>query len=274
MKLTKSEKLIPMAICYDFDGTLSPKNMQEVAFIPLLKMEPAAFWKQAREHAEKHQMDDILAYMQVMLIEAQKEQVGIRKKDFQKYGKRTPLFKGVDSWFSRINSYGKRKRILIKHYIISSGLKEMIEGTQVAQYFSGIFASSFQYAKDGKAIWPAVAINYTTKTQWVFRINKGCLDINDNQLINQNVPLYKRSVPFENIVYIGDGETDVPCMRLVKKEGGHSIAVYKPRNKQSKNVSEQLFKDDRVNAFIIADYSSGKKLDLFIKDLIDRISKN
>lgn len=268
----KMTKKIKMAICYDFDGTLSPKNMQEVTFIPKLKMSAKMFWTKAKKYAKKHKMDPILAYMKMMIKEADYEQISITRKDFKHHGKQIPLFDGVDTWFKRINQYAASKGIEMHHYIISSGLEEMIKGSPIAKHFSGVFASSFQYDASGKAEWPAVAMNYTTKTQYLFRLNKGCLDITDNKCINEFVPHDKRVLPFEQMIYIGDGETDVPCMSLLKKMGGHSIAVYKKRSSNSKQTAEKMKQDGRVHACFVADYREDKPLDQFIKKIIDDIA--
>lgn len=265
------KKKIEMAICYDFDGTLSPKNMQEASFIPKLRMSSVEFWKKAKECGARHQMDPILAYMKVMLEEAKHCHISIQRKDFQKHGKGIPLFKGVESWFGRINAYAAERGVDLKHYLISSGLKEMVEGSSIAQSFDGIFASSFQYDANDVAEWPAVAINYTTKTQYLFRINKGCFDLADNQKINQYVSPENRPIPFTQMIYIGDGETDVPCMRLVKSAGGHSIAVYRPHTKNAKEKAVSFVKDGRVNALLAANYEENSPLDKFIKNVIDKV---
>ena len=265
------KKKIEMAICYDFDGTLSPKNMQEVSFIPKLQMTSEAFWKKAYGFGVRHQMDPILAYMKVMLDEARHKQIAIHRKDFQEHGRQIPLFKGVDTWFTRINGYADEKGVQLKHYLISSGLKEMVEGSSITDAFSAIFASSFLYDANDVAEWPAVAINYTTKTQYLFRINKGCFDLADNRKINQYVEPQDRPLPFSQMIYIGDGETDIPCMRLLKDAGGHSVAVYRPHTKGAKEKASSLINDGRVNALLCADYREGSALDTFIKNVIEKV---
>jgi hypothetical protein len=196
--------------------------------------------------------------------------VQITRKAFVDYGAQVQLFEGVMDWFDRINAYGKKKGIKIEHYIISSGIKEMIEGTKIAKKFKKIYASSFMYDQHNVAYWPAHALNYTTKTQFLFRINKGLLDAWDNSRINSYVEKHKRPVPFTRIIYIGDGSTDIPCMKLVKDQGGYSIAVYKPSSKK-KNVAEKLMREDRVNFVAPADYTDGSVIDIKVKAVIDKI---
>lgn len=266
-----TEKNTPVAIAYDFDGTLSPGNMQEYDFIPALNITPKDFWQSAGQLAKKNQMDPILAYMWLMLRAANKKEIPIKKSNFHEFGSQIPFFPGVLEWFPRINAYAKSKHIQLKHFIISSGIREMIEATPIYSEFKKVYASAFMFDHNGVACWPALAINYTTKTQYLFRINKGSLDVHDNTIINKFVPKDKRPVPFENIIFIGDGETDIPCMRLTKEQGGHSIAVYNPEKKHSKNLAKQLVKDGRVSLSVTADYREGTGLDIAIKSILDKI---
>lgn len=265
------KKLIPMAISYDFDGTLAPGNMQEYDFIPALKLPPQHFWKKATELAEKHEADPILMYMHAMIEEAHKADIPVRKADFRGYGKNIELFPGVQEWFKRINSYAKERGIRLEHFIISSGIREMVEGTSIHKAFKKIYASSFVFDVNDVARWPALAINYTTKTQYLFRINKGSLDVYDNSVINKYVPMDQRPVPFEHMVFVGDGETDIPCMRLVKDQGGHSIAVFNPGKRGAKERAAQLVKDGRATLVAPADYHEGRAIDLAVKAIIDKI---
>jgi phosphoserine phosphatase len=267
-------KKVNMAICYDFDGTLSPSNMQEYNYIPDLGIKPDKFWQESREKAKINSADPILMYMKLMLEKAHDTTVKVTKKSFSDYGRTVELFDGVEGWFDRINAYASELNINVEHYIISSGIKEMIEGTKIKKKFKQIFACSFIYDNNGAANWPAVAVNYTTKTQFLFRINKGIKDISDNDAINKFLSDEKRRIPFSRIIYLGDGETDVPCMKLVKERGGNSIAVYAPRKIKSKKVSEQLLKDGRACFISEADYKENSRLDLIVKTIISNISNN
>ena len=265
------KKLIPMAIAYDFDGTLAPGNMQEYDFIPALNMVTKAFWSSVNRLAQQHEMDQILAYMHMMLEEARKAKVAVRKRDFKQFGANITLFPGVADWFKRINAYARRKGIRLEHYIISSGIREMVEGTSIHKEFKKVYASGFMFDHNDVACWPALAVNYTTKTQYLFRINKGSLDVHDNSVINKFVPKDQRRVPFENIIFIGDGETDIPCMRLVKDQGGHSIAVYNSNKRGVKKHADQLVIDGRATLSAPADFQDGSTIDGCVKAIIDKV---
>lgn len=266
-----SKKLIPMAISYDFDGTLAPGNMQEYDFIPALNMVSTEFWKSVHELAQKHEMDQILAYMWAMLRQADKADIRVHKSDFKNFGKNITLFPGVADWFKRINAYAKGKGVRLEHFIISSGIREMVEGTPIYKEFTKVYASGFMFDHNGVACWPALAVNYTTKTQYLFRINKGSLDVHDNSVINKFVPKGERPVPFENMIFIGDGETDIPCMRLVKEQGGHSIAVYNGSKRGARKHADQLVNDGRATLGAPADYQENGVIDRAVKAIIDKI---
>ena len=225
----KSEDKPILAICYDFDKTLSPDDMQAQGYIQSIDYEVADFWKESNELAAKNDMDQNLAYM-YMMLRSSEGKVLFTKDTLRKDGAKVKLFPGVNTWFDRINQYGEEKGVIVEHYIISSGLKEMIEGTEVADKFKKIYASSFYFNEKGVATWPAQVVNYTNKTQFLFRIKKGVLDIND-QNINAYFEPNEYRVPFRNIVYIGDSDTDIPCMKLVNTNGGHSIGVYNSETK-------------------------------------------
>lgn len=266
-----TRKLIPMAICYDFDGTLSPGNMQEYGFMDSLQTTPKKFWLKSNKYAQDNSADFNLAYMKRMIEEAHAKDVPFNKEAFCEYGKTVELYKGVESWFKRINKYGKEHGIDVKHYIISSGLKEIIECTSIGKNFECIFASAYIYDANGVPCWPANVVNYTSKTQYLFRINKGCCDINDNKTINAYVKESDRPVPFKNMIFIGDGETDIPAMKMVKVNGGHSIAVYNSAQKGKKDKAKHLIEEDRVNIIANADYSNNKTIDQYVKAVINKI---
>jgi len=260
-----------VALIYDFDGTLSPGNMQEYDFFPQLGMTTSQFWKESKKRAKDHDADEILAYMTLMLDKAASTDVCISKEAFAKCGKEVDLFPGVVEWFKRIDQFAHENDVIPEHYILSSGIKEMVAGTPIAKHFKKIFASSFIYEQHGMAKAPGLAINYTTKTQFLFRINKGVLNAWDNSKINAYQKKSDRHIPFEQMIYIGDGLTDVPCMKLTKDQGGHSIAVYKP-NSPKKATAEQLLEEQRVNFVAPADYRQGKALDLQVKAVILKIA--
>lgn len=263
----KSKKLV-MAICYDFDGTLAPGNMQEYGFIENLNMTPKNFWCKSNLLAQSQKADGILAYMKMMKEESKKHELPFTKSDLTEYASKVPLFEGVENWFKRINAYAHKQGVELEHYIISSGLKEMVEGTSIASHFKEVFASSFMYDERGVAVWPALVVNYTNKTQFLYRINKGCLDVSDNESINKHMNDEDKPIPFSNIIYIGDGETDIPSMKTVKREGGHTIAVY---HKGNKKQAKKLLGSDRADIIAPADYKKDMAIDIFVKAIIDKV---
>jgi 2-hydroxy-3-keto-5-methylthiopentenyl-1-phosphate phosphatase len=265
--MAKTVKRPVAAIMYDFDKTLCTRDMQEYSFIPGLGISAQAFWGESAKLSSLG-MDRILAYMYLMLKKARESDKPIRRKDFVALGNDIDFFPGVQDWFERINEYGRTRNVTVEHYIISSGLTEIIEGSPIRKNFRKVYACEFHYDANGAADWPLVSVNYTTKTQFLFRINKGVLDVSDDEALNRYVPEDERPVPFRNMVYIGDGLTDVPCMKLVKSNGGHSIAVFR---KGQKPVVENLLKDQRVNFIAPANYSEGQALDLLVKKIIDRM---
>ena len=266
----KEEKPV-LAICYDFDKTLSPDDMQAQGFIQSVGYDVGEFWKQSNGLASGNDMDQNLAYMLMMQQAAEGKKLFTRG-ELMKCGKEVALFPGVKDWFKRICTYGEEHGVLVEHYIISSGLKEMIEGTDVAGEFKKIYASSFFYNENGVAIWPAQVVNYTNKTQFLFRIEKGVLDINDPGVNDSFAPDEMR-VPFHNMVYIGDSDTDVPCMKLVNVNGGYSIGVYNADTKDKTKVYKMM-RENRIKYYAPADYSEGKELDILLKAIIDRTAEN
>ena len=270
-KRERKEERPVLAVCYDFDKTLSPDDMQAQGFIQSVGYDVGEFWKQSNGLASGNDMDQNLAYMLMMQQAAEGKKLFTRE-ELVKCGKEVALFPGVKDWFKRIRTYGEEHGVIVEHYIISSGLKEMIEGTEVAGEFKKIYASSFFYNEKGVAIWPAQVVNYTNKTQFLFRIEKGILDINDPGVNDSFAPDEMR-VPFRNMVYIGDSDTDVPCMKLVNVNGGYSIGVYNADTKDKTKVYKMM-RENRIKYYAPADYSEGKELDALLKAIIDRTAEN
>lgn len=262
-----------LAICYDFDKTLSPDDMQAQGYIQSVGYDVQKFWDESNDLAKANDMDNNLAYMWKMVQESEGRMV-FNKAKLAEYGARVKLFDGVEDWFERIRAYGKTRNVIVEHYIISSGLKEMIEGTKMARAgaFEKIYASSFYFNDRGVAKWPAQVINYTSKTQFLFRIEKGVLDINDPG-VNAYFSPEEIRVPFRNMVYIGDSDTDIPCMKLVNTYGGHSIGVYDPATQNKKKVYKMMH-DKRIRYYAPADYTERSELDLLVKAIIDKTAAN
>lgn len=257
-----------VAIMYDFDRTLCTKDMQDYSFIPSLGMTESEFWQYSNSLGQREHMDSILAYMYAMVKISKDKNIPLLRQNLVDMGKNVELFKGVEGWFDRITEFGMANGMQIEHYVISSGMKEIIEGTPISKCFKSIFACEFLYDENGNGVWPKTDVNYTNKTQFVYRINKGVLDVaNDNDL-NRSMPDDSKRVPFCNMIYIGDGLFDVPCMKMMKAYGGYSIAVY--QNKDSK--VEDLLKKGRVDYIYPADYSENTGLDITVKNIIRKMS--
>ena len=262
---------ITVALIYDFDGTHAQGIMQEYDFIPAVGKRNMEFWEEANTLAEEQDADQVLTYMARMLQAAQSKGLSLRREAFRESGRNVQFYNGVVEWFKRINDYGKQRGINILHYVNSSGLKEIIEGTAIAHEFKNIYACSFLYNVDGIAYWPAVAVNYTNKTQFIFKINKGVESVFDTKDVNRFMEENKRPVPFSRMIYFGAGTTDITCMRLVKNFGGHSIAVYNPEEERQRTLLNELIRDNRVNHVCPADYSEGSEIDVVVKTIIDKI---
>ena len=256
------------AFIYDFDHTLSTTDMQNYAFFPSLNMDPSEFWKKANDLSKKEAMDPLLAYMYLMITESKERGRELKRDDLVKRGKAIQFFPGIQQWFSRLIEYGKKKNVEVQHYIISSGNKEIIEGCDIYKYFEKVFACEYLFDENGNAIWPKSVVNYTTKTQFIYRINKGVLDLAENDKVNASMKDEEKPIPFANMIYIADGLTDVPCMKLVRSNGGTAIAVYDVNNKPAR----KLFSDGRVDFICEANYSEGTTLDTIAKHLIDKIA--
>ncbi|MCI5939323.1 MAG: haloacid dehalogenase-like hydrolase [Bacilli bacterium] len=258
-----------VALMYDFDKTLCNEDMQNYGFIPDLEMTPEQFWTETSVFGEKQNMEKILAYMYMMVTKAEEKGITLTKKYLRSLGTSIKFYKGVVSWFKRINDYGASLGLDVEHYIISSGIKDIIEGSEIAHEFKKIYACEYVYDKNGAAIWPKLAINYTMKTQFVFRISKGVDRINDDDTVNEKMSEQDRRVLYRNMIYLGDGITDIPCMRLVKDKQGKSIAVY-PKGKKEKVAG--LLRDKRVNYISLADYSENSELENIVKLQLEYIA--
>ena len=255
-----------VALIYDFDNTLSTKDMQEFTFIPSLGMTPADFWKQSDEVAHRYDMDHILAYMYLMATKAREKNIHLTRDKLMEMGRDVKFFEGVKSWFKRINAYGESLGLEVRHYIISCGLKPMIQGCAIAKEFHNIFACDYVYDDGGEPLWPSVAINYTNKTQFLYRINKGVEDMCDDKQLNMYMPTDQRAVPFSNMIYIGDGLTDVPSMKLARSRGGYAVGVYrKPED------ALYLVDEERVDFYVKCDYREGSQMDNALKSILEKI---
>ena len=261
---------ITVGIMYDFDKTLCTTDMQNYDFMKNLAIAPEEFWKEASMQTKRYAMDKILSYMLLMIQKSKEKGYPITESYLTSLGKSVLFYRGVQTWFDRINAYGASLGVTVEHYIISSGLKKIIEGTTIAKYFKKIYACEYIYDEQTKeAIWPAMAINYTQKTQYIFRISKGTLDVTDEEKLNMETPDQQRAIQYRNMIYIGDGLTDIPCMQLLKDKGGKSIALYSSGNKHK---VLPLVEDGRINYVCLADYSVNSTLEKIVKLMIENMA--
>ena len=258
-----------IAFLYDFDKTLCTTDMQDYAFIPSLGYTPAEFWGRANAFGWENRMDGLLAYMYTMIQECAAQNIKLDRAFLNHCGESIQLFPGVREWFARINAFGESLGVQVEHYVISSGLREIIEGSGIAHEFREIYACEFFYNAEGLATWPKLDVNFTNKTQFVYRINKGVLDVSDDKTLNDSMPDDSKRIPFTNMIYVGDGLSDVPCMKMMRAYGGQAIAVYQSGNRAG---VEDLLSKGRVDFIFPADYRSGTLFDETMKNIVRKIA--
>ena len=258
-----------IAFLYDFDKTLCTTDMEDYAFIPSLGYTPAEFWGRANAFGWENRMDGLLAYMYTMIQECAAQNIKLDRAFLNHCGESIQLFPGVREWFARINAFGESLGVQVEHYVISSGLREIIEGSGIAQEFREIYACEFYYNENGDACWPKLDVNFTNKTQFVYRINKGILDVSRDKELNDSMTDDSKRVPFTNMIYMGDGLSDVPCMKMMRAYGGQAIAVYQASNRQG---VEKLLADGRVDFIFPADYREGMELDRTVRDILRKMT--
>jgi len=260
-----------VALIYDFDGTLSPGNMQEFGFIQAVGSTPEEFWTKSDCIAIGQDASNVLSYMKLMYDEARRQGIPLRRDELRRFGAGIELFPGVKEWFSLVNKYGAAHGVRVEHYINSSGLKEIIEGSPIASEFKHIFAGSFLYDENGEAEWPGIAVDYTAKTQFLFKISKGIFSSRDNKRVNASVDDDKKRIPFSHMIYFGDGETDVPCMKIVGMFGGNSIAVYNPESDKKRAAAMKLKRQGRVAFATPAEYTRDSRTFQVVCAIIDKV---
>lgn len=264
------------ALVYDYDGTLAMGNVQEHSFIPEMGFTKEEFWAEVNARAKRHDADEVLTYMGYMLEVAREKGHPVTRAALEAHGEGTQLFGGLDDWFDRINAFGAERGLTIEHYIISSGNRELISASPIFDRFTRVYASKFIFDDAGNAVWPGLAINYTNKTQFLFRINKGIDNSWDSHAINAWIPMADRPVPFERMIFFGDGATDIPAMKTVRQQGGCSIAVFDPEDfllDATQEKISRLISEDRVHYVAPADYSPGSQLDVVTRGVLGRIAR-
>lgn len=260
-----------VALIYDFDETLSITYMQDYVLIPTLGMKPQKFWDKANQWSRDNCADQVTGSMYYFTKTAREKGIRLTREFFCDAGKTITYFDGVEEWFERINAYGKKLDLEVEHYIISSGYEEIIAGSSIRHHFKDVFGCSFAFGEDGTPVWPARVVNYSTKTQYLSKINKGLGKLED-RAVNEFMPDEDRVIPFTRMIYFGDGQTDIPSMKLTKERNGIAIAVYQPKS-QHKKTAIKLLSDGRVNFALPADYSEGKQIDKVVKTILDKMAK-
>jgi phosphoserine phosphatase len=266
------------ALIYDFDGTLAPANLQEHTLIPQhLGIAVHEFWQLVEQKKRAHNADSILVYLHMLLEQARRAGRPITKAVLEQHGAALPFFEGVESWFDRINEHARARGLALEHYVVSSGNEEMLSACRIARHFSHIFACSYVYDEQGYAVWPGTAVNYTTKTQYLFRINKGVMNHWADEPVNRWIPMHERPLPFSRMIYLGDGDTDIPSMKMVRLQGGHSVAVFDPKRWARRELQDKVYNliaEDRAHFVVPADYTDGSQLDITIKGVLGRIARD
>jgi len=250
-----------IALVYDFDGTLSPQPMQEYTVLPKIGEKPAVFWEKVNREARETESDPMLVYMRHIIEALERERVDVKREDFAAMAGRIEYFPGVTSWFGRMNAYVRKRsrgRVKLRHYLISAGQKEILDGVSIRKHFKRIYASEYHFNHHGVATFPKLLVTDTVKTQFLFRINKGLEAITES--INEHMPEVERPIPFSNMIYVGDGMTDVPSMALTKKSGGHTVAVYDARSRKQRAICVKLLEAGRADFIASADYRKASKL--------------
>ena len=260
-----------VALIYDFDGTLSPGNMQEFGFIQAIGRTPEEFWKMSDGIAIGQDSSNILAYMKLMKDEAEKLGIRLTRENFHRFGADIKLYEGVREWFHNVRQYGRDHGVIIEHYINSSGLKEIIEGSPIAGEFKHIFAGSYIYNDKGEAEWPGIAVDYTAKTQYLFKIQKGIFSSRDAKRVNESMAEEAKRIPFSHMIYFGDGETDVPSMKVVSMFGGNTIAVFDPAKPEKRASARKLQRQGRASFITPANYGKDSRTFRVVCSIIDKI---
>ncbi|HUL97429.1 MAG TPA: HAD family hydrolase [Usitatibacter sp.] len=261
-----------IALVYDFDGTLSPQPMQEYTVLPKIGIEPARFWEIVNREARETESDPMLVYMRHILEALERERVDVKREDFAAMARQIEYFPGVPTWFARMDGYVRRRsqgHVNLHHYLISAGQKEILDGVSIRRHFKRIYASEYHFNHHGVATFPKFLVTDTLKTQFLFRINKGIEAVTES--INEHMPEADRAIPFQNMIYLGDGMTDVPSMTVTKKNGGHAVAVYDPRGERGRATGVKLLDAGRVDFVAEADFRRGSKLSKRVELLLDAI---
>jgi 2-hydroxy-3-keto-5-methylthiopentenyl-1-phosphate phosphatase len=261
-----------IALVYDFDGTLSPQPMQEYTVLPKIGVAPVEFWAMVNREARETESDPMLVYMRHIIEALERVKVDVKREDFAVMARAIEYFPGVATWFGRINAYVRKRsrgQVKVHHYLISAGQKEILDGVSIRRHFKRIYASEYHFNHHGVATFPKLLVTDTMKTQFLFRINKGIEAVTES--INEHMPEEDRPIPFQNMIYVGDGMTDVPSMALTKKNGGHTVAVYDTEGDKGRATCVKLLDAGRVDFIAEADFRAASRLTRRVQLLLDAI---
>ncbi len=264
-----------IGIVYDYDQTLSPTYMQDEVLFPKFGINPSEFWKRCKILVEEQGYESELAYLKAIIDYLEMD--GPSNADLEELGRGLQFFPGLPEMFEELDAVlsdeHRAMGVRIEHYIVSSGIKALIDGSRLRPYCKEIFGCEFAENAAGRISFPRRVISHTSKTQYLFRINKGMLDPAED--VNDHMPDHLRPIPFPNMVYLGDGPTDVPCFTVMKRFGGHSIAVYNPddRTRTSFRKAYQLAGvAGRIKHIAPADYRAGSHLRLLLEETVLEIA--
>jgi haloacid dehalogenase-like hydrolase len=264
-----------IGIVYDYDQTLSPAYMQDDVIFPAFGIHAEKFWRRCAELVQEQGYDQELAYMKSLLDYLAVDRP--TNKQLQELGANMSLYRGLPEMFDEfqeglLTPEQVETGIRVEHYVVSSGLKVLIEGSRIRPYLRAVFGCEYAEDAEGRITFPKRVISHTQKTQYLFRINKGLLDM--SQDVNDHMPDDVRPIPFRNMIYIGDGPTDVPCFTIMKKNGGHAIAVYNPDDPERasfRKCFDLATRAERVRHIAPADYRRNSHLRLLLEEMVREI---
>ncbi|OGX14580.1 MAG: hypothetical protein A2351_01415 [Omnitrophica bacterium RIFOXYB12_FULL_50_7] len=263
-----------IAIVYDFDGTLSPGNMQEETIFKAYGIDKKKFWARSQSLVIRKGYEKTLAYLKLLIDDPIFKKRPLTKRMLREFASHIPYYPGVDEgYFDQLGAFIRslpevpEAGITLEHYIISSGLQDILEGISIRKHFKKIYACEYDFQR-GRPVFPKLVINDTNKTQFLFRINKGRLKLSES--INNHMPETERRIPFRNMIYVGDGITDVPSMTVVQKAGGNAIAVYDPAKRVPRAV-KTMVAEHRAEHFAPADFRPQSLLVKILRQTLKKI---
>lgn len=270
-----------IAVVFDFDDTLAPDTTSGYLRQAGIEDLPR-FWKEEVGALYTHGWDPVPAYLYKMIEASRSGRIPpITRESLASWGQQAPLHRGVETLFDRLREAARRAnpRLHIEFYVISSGLGDVLRATRIAQEFTEIWSSEFHYGADGAAVFPRRIVSFTDKTRYLFHVQKGLIGDEDRAKpfeVNRKVPRERQRVPFDHMIFVGDGYTDIPCFSLLKQHEGIPIAVYDPHHEERWGNAFRFVAEGRVSNLHSANYSEGSDLSNFlimaVRSLAERIA--